>query len=122
MKEFGEWVNSLAGSIEDASIVKKEQPSKEVYKTPSELMVRMYFANLLKPKILNPTDAIDWMDIFTLDVDIITGTLCHCPLSSLIGRTLADAWYNFDDDDWKNNDFIRDLKTSIRKGMKKGDS
>lgn len=70
MKDFGSWVNEMAGTIEDANdfIIKHEQPLK--YKERTALQIRMDFAHVMVGIPTTPEQVMLWMRVMTSDIDI----------------------------------------------------
>ena len=97
MREFGDWVNSMAGSIEDKSEYSKDMSAA---KSLSEPAIRAAYADMTVEEPLTGDMVYNWVEVFSMRRYAFDA---HGPISSgdsdtqsmlgLVGKDFNDEWF-----------------------------
>lgn len=97
-KEYSDWIASMAGSIEDGSIIDRHKP-EQTNKSLTPLQIRCAIADLLVPNPCDDDLVADWVSVFSIALDCAAighRSVTEESLVGLIGRDSVLAYSQAD--------------------------
>jgi len=116
MKPFATWVGDMAGSIEDASFIKRDTRSKEqvTYVHRNPLQLRCDLAMLVCGIPTTSNDVFNWLEVFTVGHDG-EGVFSY-PRDMILGERAEALYYSIIANEETEVAWWKELVTKIQQG------